>query len=34
VAYALQVLVNPRIQTEISNPYLLRRDEIHLGTPG
>ncbi len=34
VAYALQALVNPRIQTEIGNLSLLRRDEIPYGIVG
>jgi hypothetical protein len=34
VAYALQALVNPRIQTEIGNLSLLRRDEIPFGIQG
>ncbi len=34
VAYALQVLVNPRVQTEIGNLSLLSRDEIPYGIVG
>jgi hypothetical protein len=34
VAYALQALVNPRIQTEIGNLSLLSRDEIPFGIDG
>ncbi|MFT6653621.1 MAG: hypothetical protein ACJAWI_000364 [Marinomonas primoryensis] len=34
VAYAMQSLVNPRLQAEVGNLSLIRREEIPFGIPG